>query len=159
MGLMVPSLGSIANSTVHLKPWCLAKIFASCGKASSDRYSSSPLTRTMCLPLPGPSYPSKTIHGSAPRTDALLRLAEASNVPRTREYQVSLGTYTLQPSFQPGLIRSASLDLKNRATRIARDQALVLAVHEQIQVFKHNRTDEGRFALRFDDRGKGAAPP
>src|SRR5258708_5094668 len=33
---------------------------ASCGRACSERYSSSPLTRTMCLPLPGPSLPAIT---------------------------------------------------------------------------------------------------
>src|SRR5437588_6045339 len=65
LGLIVPSLGSMANSTVHLKPWRLARIFASCGSASSERYSSSPLTRTTCLPLPGPSPPAKVSHGSA----------------------------------------------------------------------------------------------
>ena len=26
LGLIVPSLGSMANRTVHLKPWCLARI-------------------------------------------------------------------------------------------------------------------------------------
>ena len=64
LGLIVPSL-SMANSTVQLKPWCLARILASCGRASSERYSSSPLTRTTCLPLPGPSPPLIASQGSA----------------------------------------------------------------------------------------------
>ena len=59
----------MANSTVHLKPWRSARILASCGSASSERYSSSPLTSTMCFPLPGPSCPSKTIHGSSALPD------------------------------------------------------------------------------------------
>src|SRR5699024_2404543 len=45
------------NRTVVSKPWCLANILASSGNASSDRYSSSPLTNTICFPWPGPSPP------------------------------------------------------------------------------------------------------
>src|ERR1051325_5296573 len=33
---------------------------ANCGSACSERYSSSPLTRTMRLPLPGPFLPAIT---------------------------------------------------------------------------------------------------
>ncbi|MBA7507666.1 hypothetical protein ES706_06386 [subsurface metagenome] len=50
----------MAKSTVHLKPWCTAKILASWGIKSSERYSSSPMTKTMCLPWPGPLSPLKT---------------------------------------------------------------------------------------------------
>ena len=69
LGSIVPSL-PMANSTVHLKPWCLARILASCGSASSERYSSSPLTRTTCFPLPGPSSPLTTIQESSARAGA-----------------------------------------------------------------------------------------
>ena len=58
-------LGSTVKRTVHLKPWCFARIFASCGSVSSERYSSSPLMRTMCFPAPGPSFPSSTTGPSA----------------------------------------------------------------------------------------------
>jgi hypothetical protein len=62
-GLISPVFLSIAKSTVHLKPWWVERILPSWGIVSSDRYSSSPLRRTTCLPLPGPSPPSKTSQG------------------------------------------------------------------------------------------------
>src|SRR6516164_1475655 len=78
-GLIVPSFGSMANSTVHRKPWCLARILPSCGNASSDRYSSSPLTRTICFPFPGPSNPSKVAPASAARPSKLNHAVKANN--------------------------------------------------------------------------------
>src|SRR6476469_8516675 len=78
-GLIVPSAGSIANKTVQRNPWRFARIFPSCGSASSERYSSSPLTRTMCLPLPGPSPPSYVTPAAnsgrqVEKTNATLRI-------------------------------------------------------------------------------------
>ena len=52
-GLIVRS-GSRAKSTVHLKPWLWLRIFASMGRPSSPRYSSSPVRNTRCRPWPGP---------------------------------------------------------------------------------------------------------
>src|SRR5438874_3540180 len=85
LGLIVPFVGSIANRTVHLKPWCLARILANCGRASSERYSSSPLTSTMCLPLPGPSFPSTMIQGSAAREGTANALVRATSVRMAEE--------------------------------------------------------------------------
>jgi len=52
-GLIVPSFGSMANRTVHLKAVALAEDLGSCGSVSSERYSSSPLMRTTWLALAG----------------------------------------------------------------------------------------------------------
>ena len=57
-GSTIPVSGSIGKSTVQVKPWRTARIFPSIGSASSERYSSSPLTRTMWVPSPGPEEPS-----------------------------------------------------------------------------------------------------
>ena len=57
MGSIVPSLGLTANSTVHLNPWWRDRIRAIRGIDSSDLYDSSPVMKTMCFPLPGPSPP------------------------------------------------------------------------------------------------------
>src|SRR3954447_3315930 len=64
-GLIVPSFGSIANSTVQSNPCRSERIRASCGIACSERYSSSPLTSTTRLPLPGPCFPSRISRSSA----------------------------------------------------------------------------------------------
>ena len=39
-------------------PCRTARIFPSIGRPSSDLYSSSPLSNTMCFPRPGPLFPS-----------------------------------------------------------------------------------------------------
>ena len=75
-GSIVPSL-STAKSTVQVNPCRFARILASCGSASSERYSSSPLTSTTCFPLPGPSSPSITIQGSAARAGAVHKATAA----------------------------------------------------------------------------------
>ena len=48
-------IGFIENNTVHLNPCRWARILASIGRLSSQRYSHSPQTRAICFPLPGPS--------------------------------------------------------------------------------------------------------
>ena len=47
------------------KTMTLGKNLANCGNASSDRYSSSPETSTMCLSAPGPALPLYVTHGSS----------------------------------------------------------------------------------------------
>ena len=95
LGSIVPSL-SMAKSTVQLKPWCLARILASCGSASSERYSSSPLTRTTCLPLPGPSSPLTTIQESSARAQAQKRQVSAT-VIATHAWRATLIMGTVPP--------------------------------------------------------------
>ena len=56
LGLIVPS-ASAEKSTVVSKPCFSARILAISGIASSERYSSSPASKTTCLPLPAPSPP------------------------------------------------------------------------------------------------------
>ena len=53
LGLIVPSL---VDGEKHgaLEAVALGQDLGQLGRASSERYSSSPLTRTTCLPLPGP---------------------------------------------------------------------------------------------------------
>ena len=74
MGLGVDGKQDLAT----VKPWRTARILAKCGIDSSDRYSSSPVTKTICFPLPGPSLPSNTTHGSA-----TLAHPAARNMPAT----------------------------------------------------------------------------
>ena len=77
-GSIVPLVGLMANSTVHLNPCRTARIFASIGSASSERYSSSPLRKTMCLPLPGPCLPSYTTPSAAPVSYHLTNIRDFS---------------------------------------------------------------------------------
>ena len=73
-GLIVPSAGSMAKRTVHLKPW-RESIRATIGIDSSDRYDSSAAMKTMCFPCPAPSPPGYTTHGSVVTPGAGLALA------------------------------------------------------------------------------------
>src|SRR5436190_1261985 len=56
-GSMNPVLGSVVKNTLHLKPKRRARMRASAGSDSSERYSWSPARNTMCLPAPGPLVP------------------------------------------------------------------------------------------------------
>ena len=56
-------------------------------------------------------------------------------------------------SFIPGFI-DLLFDLINRPARIAGDDPLLLAIHQQVQAFQDHGTDPGRFALRLDDGRK-----
>src|SRR5262245_40811247 len=48
----------------------------------------------------------------------------------------------------------ASLDLADYNIWIPGNQALIRTIHEQVQVFEHDRSDQGRLAFRFHDGGK-----
>src|SRR2546428_444927 len=47
-------------------------------------------------------------------------------------------------------MRTGSFDLIDRAARVAGDEALPLAIQEQVQVFQHNGANQGILAFRLD---------
>src|ERR1019366_3341187 len=49
-----------------------------------------------------------------------------------------------------------SLDLTQNKIGIARHQALLAAIHQEIQFFHHDSADEGCLAFRLDDGGENA---
>jgi tetratricopeptide (TPR) repeat protein len=52
----------------------------------------------------------------------------------------------------------SSLDLVDRSARVAGNEALPLAVHEQIQAFEDHGPDQGAVAFRFDNRVEDTVP-
>src|SRR5262249_39715152 len=52
-----------------------------------------------------------------------------------------------------------SLDFVDRAPRIAGDDTVCLAVHQQVEGFEHDRADEGVCAFGFNDGTEGVLAP
>src|SRR5436305_383328 len=114
--------------------------------ASSERYSWSPLTSTTCLPLQGPSLPSRTTGGSA-----------AANLPRAKARAACLGLAGVDLNEGTDIIRGWSdrVGLAG-AVAVANDATLLFAAGTPDGWGLAVIAGTGSIAFTLDRHGKDA---
>jgi tetratricopeptide (TPR) repeat protein len=109
-------------------------------------------------------------------TDALAKLPEAERAEWTKLWQgvAALGKQAVEgkatkesSTTTPELVplpkevedqNHSSLNLIDRPFRVARDELLALRINEQVELFQHDRADQGVLPPWFDDRGESSMP-
>src|SRR5688572_10431667 len=155
-GSIAPVAGSIENKTVQRNPWWTLRMRASCGSASSERYSSSPATSTTCLPAPGPSPPAY-VSGACAISTCVARAAPTTSTTPAIVAAHSLETLCIEllrkyATPPPRPTKGAALDrpphVARRDPREAREEDLGEEARHDRQRGKRPRREAPRGSRR-----------